>query len=93
MQKDIESLFLEVLEDLGKLSVRVFVTSRPHPHDIKQKLDACPKITIEASDLDIKKYLAHKIDQDGDTDLIDKPLKEEIVTNIVNGAQGMYVNN
>ena len=46
---------------------------------------------IEASKSDIRKYLAHKIDQDGDTDLIDKPLKEEIVMNIANGAQVMLV--
>lgn len=45
---------------------------------------------IEASDSDIRKYLAHKIDQDGDADLMDEQLKEEIVTNIANAAQGMF---
>ena len=82
-------LFLKVLKDLENTSIKMFVTSRPHPDDIKRHLGASPKIMIEASESDIRKYLAHKIDQDGDTDLINKPLKEEIVTNIANGAQGM----
>jgi hypothetical protein len=90
--KEHRKSFLEFLKDLEKSSIRVFVTSRPHPYDIKQYLDASPKIMIEASDSDIKKYIAYKIDQGGDTDLIDEPLKEEIVTTIVNGAQGMCVN-
>jgi hypothetical protein len=83
--------FLRVLKELAKISVQVFVTSRPHPDDIKRNLGASPQITIEASDSDIRKYLAQKIDQDGDTDLIDEQLKEEIVRNIASGAQGMFV--
>ena len=83
--------FLRVLKDLEKTSVKVFVTSRPHPDDIKRSLGASPQITIEASESDIKRYLAQKIDQDGETDLIDEPLKEEIISNIANGAQGMFV--
>jgi hypothetical protein len=83
--------FLKVLKDLENTSARVFVTSRPHPDDIKQALRASPRITVEAGDSDIRKYLAHKIGEDGDMDLIDEPLKEEIVTNIANRAQGMLV--
>lgn len=83
--------FLKVLKDLENTSARVFVTSRPHPDDIKQTLCASPRITVEANDSDIRKYLAHKIGQDGDTDLIDEPLKEEIVTTIADRAQGMLV--
>jgi hypothetical protein len=83
--------FLKVLKELQNASVRVFVTSRPHPDDIKQELCASPIITVEASNSDIRKYLAHKIDQDGDKDLIDELLKKDIVTSIANGAQGMLV--
>lgn len=83
--------FLKVLKDLENTSARVFITSRPHPDDIKQALCASPRITVEAGDSDIRKYLAHKIGEDGDTDLIDEPLKEEIITNIANRAQGMLV--
>jgi len=79
------------VEDLQKSSARVLVTSRPHPDDSKLALCASPSITVEASDSDIRKYLTHKIDEDGDKDLIDEPLKNEIVTNIANGAQGMLV--
>jgi hypothetical protein len=82
-------LFLKVLKDLESTSAKVFVTSRPHPDDIKQALCTSPKIKVEASDSDIRKYLAHKIDQDGDTDLIDEKLKDEVVSSIANGAQGM----
>jgi hypothetical protein len=83
--------FLKVLKDLKNASVKVFVTSRPYPDDIKRHLDASPEIIIEASDSDIRKYLAHKIDQDGRPDLIDESLKDKIVTDVVNGAQGMLV--
>lgn len=83
--------FLKVLKDLENTSARLFVTSRPHPDDIKQTLCAAPRITVEAHDSDIRKYLAHKLGQDGDTDLIDEPLKEDIVSNIANRAQGMLV--
>lgn len=69
----------------------MFVTSRQHPDDIKQTLSASPRITVKASDSDIRKYLAHKIRQDGDTDLIGETLKEEIVTNIANRAHGVLV--
>ncbi|KAE8448932.1 hypothetical protein EG329_008728 [Mollisiaceae sp. DMI_Dod_QoI] len=83
--------FLKVLKDLESTSAKVFVTSRPHPDDIKKSLCSCPKIKVEASDEDIRKYLAHKIEQDGDTDLIDEKLKDEIVSSITNGARGMFL--
>jgi hypothetical protein len=84
--------FLQVLRDLERASVRLIVTSRPHPDDIKRNMDAFPQITIEASDSDIKKYVAERIDQDDvAVDLLDESLKEEIVRDIANGAQGMYV--
>ena len=80
--------FLEVLKDLEKLSVRLFVTSRPHPHDIKQKLDTSPKITVEASELDIKKYLAHKIDQDGDDGSYRRAIEEGDCDNYCEWSSG-----
>lgn len=83
--------FLGFLKALMNTSVQVLVTSRPHPYDIKQTLDACPTIKIEASDSDISTYLSHEIAERGDMDLIDEHLEEEIVTTLVKGAQGMHV--
>ncbi|KAI9759599.1 MAG: hypothetical protein M1840_003250 [Geoglossum simile] len=88
---DHRKLFLQILGDITKTSVRLFATSRPHPDDIKRSLGASPRIAIEASDSDIRKYLAQKIDQDGDIDLIDEQLKEEIIRNIASVAQGMFL--
>jgi len=80
--------FLRFLKNLERTSARVFVTSRPHPEDIKLALSTSLKIKVKASDSDIGKYLAHKIDHDGDTDLIDEQLKDDVIS-IANGAQGM----
>jgi hypothetical protein len=84
--------FLQVLKGLEKASVKLFITSRPHPDDIKRNLGTFPQITIEASDSDIRKYFTEMIDQDdAAVDLVDEHLKQEIVRDITSGAQGMLV--
>src|SRR5947209_8707024 len=84
-------VILQVMKGLEKVHVRLFVTSWPHP-DIKRSLNAFPHITTAASDSEIRKYLTETIDQDDTAaDLVDEPLKEEIVRDIANGAQGMFV--
>ena len=85
-------VFLGILLDLAVPPVKVFVTSRPHPEDIKISLYSQTKIKIQASDTDVRKYLHHQIEEDGPKDLLDENLKEEIVTTIIDGAQGMSVN-
>ena len=83
---------LGFLKKLGKWPVSVFVTSRPHSQDIGRSLCPCSEIIIEASDTDIRKYLAHKVDEDDDiADLLDETLKQEVISKIADGARGMLV--
>jgi NACHT domain len=82
--------FIQVLKRLEERSVRVFITSRPHPDDIQRALSPCSQICITASDSDIRRYLNELIDlDDAATSIIDEALKEDIVTEIVGTAQGM----
>lgn len=83
--------FLQSLKALQK-TARLFITSRPHPEDIRRALGDSPQITVEASDSDIRKYVTEKIDEDDIIeDIVDNALKEEIIKEIVNNAQGMFV--
>lgn len=82
--------FLKVLKDFGNSGIRLFITSRPHPDDIKCTLGAYPQIVIEASEPDIRTFLVQKIDGDGDIAcLLDHQLREEIIATITQSAQGM----
>jgi hypothetical protein len=84
--------FLQVLKSIEKSSTRLLITSRPYPDDIKRYLVAYPQITIEANDLDIRKFLTETIDRsDETTDIIDQALKKDIVKDIANSAHGMLV--
>ena len=86
-------LLLGVLKALTSQchSLRLFITSRPHPQDIRKAFTDVQSITITASQHDIRRYLDYRLSQDDSiTDLIDDVLKKEIVTKIVEFSQGMY---
>ena len=81
---------LQIIVRLSKVCTRLFVTSRPHVHDIRQSLGNCSQITIEASAPDISRYVTETIKRDGGiADLIDKDLEDEIVKEICQGSHGM----
>jgi hypothetical protein len=74
---------LDILDRLRTTSVRILITSRPHPGDIKRKFDKDPQIVIRADDADIKTFIAHRIDGDNDiSELVDEKLTEEIINRI-----------
>lgn len=77
------------LQSSTRPSPRMLITSRPHPQDIKTALAAAASILVEASDSDVRRYLAHTIEVDGDLDIIDDSFKNEMVEVIATGAQGM----
>ncbi|KIN03450.1 hypothetical protein OIDMADRAFT_39755 [Oidiodendron maius Zn] len=58
-------LVLKVLRSLKTSCVRMFVTSRPHPDDIRELFQDSPQITIEASSEDIEKYIRATIEDSG----------------------------
>jgi hypothetical protein len=67
--------FLQTLKRLESASVRLLVTSS-QLEDIKQTFALSTRIEIEATDSDIRNYLAQKIDQDLDSaEPVDETLK------------------
>ena len=79
------------LKSLKALSSRasLFITSRPHLQDIEQSLSTFSRISIQAQESDIRKYLTLTIQEDScAADLIDESLRDEIVQHL---TQGMSV--
>ena len=83
-------VFLGVLERMSKRrDIRLLLTSRPHPQDIRNALKSGLQICIEANDMDLRAYLSDQLDSSGATDFIDNAFKAEIIERITNGAQKM----
>lgn len=81
-------LFLATLQQTP--SLRLFVTSRPHPEDVRRAFESAPQIVIEASDADLRKYLRKRIEDSGSADIIDEDFEQRLVETIAKGAQKMY---
>ena len=82
--------FLAALQKIP--SIRLFITSRPYPEDIRKALDPAPQIHIQASDTDLRMYLRRRIEESGNADIIDEDFKQRLIDTVTKGAQGMYVN-
>ena len=86
------NLILGFLQRLDMSKTRLFVTTRSPPRGIKQTLGPYTSIPIEAEASDIRAHLNRRIDEnDSMRELIDLPLREEVVTEIINSAHGMLV--
>ena len=84
-------VILDVIKQLEKLSVRLFLTSRPHTHCIRQELGSFPQIRVEASTSDIARLVVETIKRSDDTmDIIDDHLRYEIIAELCRNSQGMY---
>lgn len=85
----------EVLRCLSSLDLgitRLFVTSRSHPHDIKQHFAGIEPIQIQATEADLNTYCNRMMELSESTrELVNGPLKDEIAATISRNAQGMYV--
>ena len=82
--------FIRALETLAKKrEVRLFITSRSYPEDIKRAFESASKITVKANGSDLKMFIAHEIDNSDVSDLIDEEFKANIVRRILGGAQDM----
>ena len=79
-----------MLKGLPSAKARVFVTSRPHPHDIKQCFEDALRVDIEAKDADIKHYCSSVIKGSANlTEIMDDSLKQQVVDTILSKAHGM----
>ena len=82
--------FLEALEQDS--NIRVLITSRSYPSDIKEAFAEYPEIVIEASDDDIRDFIDAKIKKCRRTRAkrpIDNDLREHIIQSITAKSNGM----
>ena len=81
---------VQILNSLPKTKIRIFVTSRPHPHDVKQYFEDALKIDVEASETDIKHYCSRMIEESPNAaDLMGESLKQQVLDSIASNARGM----
>ena len=81
--------FLTTLQQSPR--IRLFITSRPYPEDIRNALGAAPQVIVEASDTDLRKYLRRRIEESGNVEVIDEEFRQILIETIAKGAQKMYV--
>lgn len=82
---------LQIPNELNLGTVQLFVTSRPHSHDIKQHFKGTEQIKVKASETDIRTYCLQKIDGNESTrELVDGSLRDAVADSISRNAQGMY---
>lgn len=80
----------KVLANLEHLTIKFFITSRPHETDIKMALQKASRIEVQASEEDIRTYLSEKLGNAPRlSTLIDEQLKTQIIAEISQRARGM----
>ena len=81
---------LRILEGLNLGLVHLFVTSRPHSHDIKKHFDKTEQVQVEASEADIRTYCYRMMDDNETThELVEGDLRSHIAETLAQNAQGM----
>ena len=81
---------IRVLKGLPTARISLFVTSRPHHHDIRQYFEDTLRIDVEASETDIKQYCSHMIEESPNiTDVMSDSLRQQVIDTIANKAHGM----
>ena len=82
--------FIRVLENLRQRpEIRLFITSRFYPADIKKAFEHVHQITVRANEVDLAKFISHEIDNSNASDLFDEKFKTEVIHRISRGAQDM----
>ena len=72
--------------------VKVFATTRPHLSNIEDKFRNPTRIQVTASEADLRSYLGGMIDSHPDADdIMDSPLKTEILDKLCEHANGMFL--
>lgn len=83
---------LRLFRLMGKEGISVFVTSRPHPEDIKDGLQEAVKVEVSAQRGDIDLYIRKKIKNTvrmRDLVRTNPDLTNKIITGLVGSAKGM----
>lgn len=83
-------LLLPLFDTLLRRSTRLFVTSRPNNEDIFQTFVEASRITISASESDLREYITERINERKEIiNRLTPELKQNIVSTISVGASGM----
>lgn len=81
---------MSVLQAMEDTHIKLFITSRPHPLDIRRAFNKKSQLSIVATEKDIREYLASKRDGDCElADLIGPDLRDDILSNITSNVYGM----
>ena len=81
---------VRLLKGLPTAKTRIFVTSRPHPYDVKQYFENAIRVDVEASETDIKHYCSRMIeDSPNASDLMSDSLRQQVLDTIASNAHGM----
>ena len=81
---------VRVLKGLPTVKIKIFVTSRPHHHDIKQYFEDALRMDVEANETDIKHYCSHMIEESSNTTgIMTNSLRQQVIDIIASKAHGM----
>jgi hypothetical protein len=82
--------FLKILERFRvDKHIRILVTSRSYPQDIRANFETGPQIEIKAHDSDLRQYLLHELRPIYEFGVINHSFAMEIVSKLIDGAQGL----
>ena len=81
---------IRALKSLPMSKASLFVTSRPHPHDVEQLFEEAVKKDIKASETDIKQYCYRMIEESPNASgIMSDSLKQQVTDTIASRADGM----
>lgn len=81
---------LMLLDRIKKIqAVRLFVTSRQYPHDIRAAFHEQPQIHVQAHESDLRRYLYRELENASAYDTVDREFATNMVNTLIDRAEGM----
>ena len=70
-------------------NIRLFLTSRQYPHDIKAMFHIHSQIAIYAHEFDLRRYMHQQLHHADVSDIVDGAFASKVVETLVHRAEGM----
>jgi hypothetical protein len=84
------SMVLQLLRQLEDIpNVRIFVTSRPYPQDIRTALSSSPQIEIKAHDSDLRQYMLQEVRCICESGIIDFQFAYSMISRLIEASKGV----
>ena len=84
--------FLKILKELQSASVKIFVSTRSHLHDIFETFSSDIRQPVEAQENDIKAFLKYSLaNSENMEELLDDRMTEEIINRLTQNANGIFL--